>query len=221
MRYVHYGCAFTAPPEWINYDASPSLVLQKVPFLSGFVKSKLYEPFPSNVRYGNIVKGLPEITDSCDAVYCSHTLEHLALEDFRTALKNTFSMIKPGGCFRCVVPDLELAAAQYLKAVSQGDASASIAFTGDDTLLGTVRRERGLEALLRSLFGNSRHLWMWDHLSLSMELQRAGFDDVRKAQIGDGGDAMFDLVEDPSRFERSVALHAVKPISSPSTATTS
>ena len=113
-RYVHYGCGLTAPVQWENFDVSPTLRIQKIPLLGRLVRQRLNAQFPENVRYGNIIKGLPVLEDSCDGVYCSHTLEHLSLVDFRKALANTKKILKPGGIFRCVVPDLESAARKYI-----------------------------------------------------------------------------------------------------------
>ena len=95
--YIQYGCGLSAPENWKNFDSSPTLRLQKVPLLGKLVNKT---PFPSKVIYGDIVKGLPGIKDnSCDGVYCSHVLEHLSLEDFRIALRNTLNILKPGGYF--------------------------------------------------------------------------------------------------------------------------
>ena len=65
------------------------------------------------MTYGNIVRGLPIPKNSCDAIYCSHVLEHLSLNDFRTAIRNTLVYLVPGGRFRCVLPDLERLVATY------------------------------------------------------------------------------------------------------------
>ena len=63
--------------------------------------------FPSNVKYGDIIKGLPVEDNSCDGLYCSHTLEHLSLQDFRIALKNSYKILKKGGIFRVILPDIK------------------------------------------------------------------------------------------------------------------
>ena len=127
--YVHYGCGSFTPNEWINFDVSPSLRIQRTPVLGWLLKSKLHAVFADNVKYGNIIDGLPGIKEnSCEGVYCSHVLEHLSLNDFRTALKNTYGILKPGGIFRCVVPDLEHAARVYIRALDEGQPDASIRF---------------------------------------------------------------------------------------------
>lgn len=208
--YVHYGCALSAPKDWINFDISPTLRIQKIPILGKLLKNKLNIIFPENVRYGNIIKGLPIKENSCDGVYCSHTLEHLSLMDFRIALKNTYKILKKGGVFRCVVPDLEYSAREYIKSLDNGNSLASIKFMGESTLLGTLERPKGLKGFLSLFFGNSRHLWMWDYKSLAEELKNAGFIQIRACKFNDSIDPMFKYVEDPGRFENSVAIECWK-----------
>jgi hypothetical protein len=60
-RYIQYGCGLSAPIEWENYDASPTLWIQKNPFVRKILKSKLNAIFPENVLFGVIIKGLPII----------------------------------------------------------------------------------------------------------------------------------------------------------------
>ncbi|MBS4044354.1 MAG: methyltransferase domain-containing protein [Chitinophagaceae bacterium] len=207
-KYVQYGCGLSAPKEWINYDASPTLVLQKIPLVSSFLQ--LNTKFPSNVKYGDIVKGLPIDENSCDGLYCSHTLEHLSLYDFRIALKNSFKILKKGGIFRCVVPDLEYAAKLYLEELKAGKTSASIKFISITTMLGVEKRSRGLKGLIVSFLGNSKHLWMWDYKSLEVELKNVGFNSIRKCEFSDCNDKMFKYVEEASRFKNSVAFECIK-----------
>lgn len=208
-RYVQYGCGLSAPEQWINYDASPTLQIQKAPLIGGILKNSLNTEFPSNVVFGDIIKGLPEQVNSVDGLYCSHTLEHLSLADMRKSLANSYAVLKKGGIFRCVVPDLEYAAREYIKRLDAGDESASMFFM-ENTLLGVENRPRGAKNLVSSYFGNSHHLWMWDRKSLAKELRNAGFIDIRECNFNDSEDPMFKHVEDPSRFEQAVALECKK-----------
>lgn len=208
--YVQYGCGLSAPKEWINFDASPTLRIQKFPLVKKLIGNRLNAVFPANVRYGDIVKGLPVDPNTCDAVYCSHVLEHLSLNDFRKSLANTFKILKPGRIFRCVVPDLEVLANNYLNALKTNSDTASIDFIGKNTLLGLVDRPRGVKGIITSSFGNSHHLWMWDHYSLTAELSKVGFKKIRRASFNDSSLSAFKLVEDPDRFEAAVALECIK-----------
>lgn len=211
--YVQYGCGLRAPEEWTNFNSSPRLRFERLPAVgaaAGLVGRRL---FPRNIAFGDIVFGLPLPDGSADAVYASHVLEHLARTDASRALANTFRLLKPGGVFRMIVPDLEWRAKRYVGALANGDAAAA-----DDFIkacnIGTILRPRGPMALLRTAFG-SGHMWMYDYATMTRLLANAGFVDIRHCEMGDSGDPMFDKVEDRGRFidsgERELALQARKP----------
>ena len=206
-RYVQYGCGFTAPADWINYDASPTLRFERLPVLG-----KLYirnsQRFPANVKYGDIVSGLPEAENQCDGIYCSHVLEHLSYNDFSKALKNTYQILKPGGTFRAVLPDLKTAAQDYLKSYGEQESPAYNFML--NTMLGIEARNRTLSAVIKGLLGNSKHLWMWDYKSLYYELQKAGFKNIRPCNYHDSADAFFTAVEQEDRFYKAVSFECKK-----------
>ena len=117
MVNVQYGCGLSAPAGWQNFDSSPTLWLQRLPLIGGcFLRGQAH--FPKEVRWGNIVSGLPFVGEAADNVYCSHVLEHLALDEFRCALVNTRSLLKPGGVFRLVMPDLEMMLKGYAESAA-------------------------------------------------------------------------------------------------------
>jgi SAM-dependent methyltransferase len=207
--YVQYGCGLSAPSEWINYDVSPTLRIQKIPVAGPLLKKRLNTVFPDNVLYGDITKGLPIASDTCDGLYCSHTLEHLSLDDFRRALRNSYQVLKPGGIFRCVVPDLEHAARTYLTSLDNGNQRSSVEFI-DSILLGVKTRPTSVKGRISSLFGNSHHLWMWDTKSLALELKNAGFKAIRECKFNDCEDEMFKLVEAEDRFQNAAAMECRK-----------
>src|SRR5580658_2741676 len=147
--YVQFGCGWSAPREWTNFDSSATLKWERIPILGRYTKNERH--FPSNVKSGNIVKGFPVADNSCQGVYASHVLEHLAYEEFHTALQNTYRILDEGGIFRLVVPDLEWAAREYISRLDRGDPKAN-AFFLSETTLGVRGRERGLIGLARKLF---------------------------------------------------------------------
>lgn len=214
--YVQYGCGASCPDGWINFDASPTLLLQKIPaFGRAFKRGPIV--FDSRVRFGDIVRGLPVPDGYADGVYASHVLEHLALDDFWIALKNTRRILKPGGVFRLIVPDLEGRARKYLKRISEGAPDANSRFMLS-AHLGARSRSRSIAGRFRSAFGNSAHLWMWDEPSITAALVSVGFTDVRRAHLGDSPDTAFSAVESPTRFvdqedfgEEECAMEARRP----------
>jgi SAM-dependent methyltransferase len=195
----------SAPDSWTNFDTSPTLRTQRIPVLGAMVPGP---KFPRNVRYGDIVLGLPLAEASCDAIYCSHVLEHLSLNDCRAAIRNTYKVLKPGRVFRLVLPDILAMVEEYR---SSNDPRAALTFI-ENTGMSYPDRPRGMMGALRSWIGNSKHLWMWDYNSLSAELADGGFKDIRRAQYGDSGDEMFKAVENEGRWgPGSLGLQCCRP----------
>lgn len=201
---MQYGCGLSAPEGWINYDASPTLRLQRLPVIGGLMPGV---KFPAGVVYGDVRTRLPLGPNSVDCAYCSHVLEHLSLKDCRLALRETHRVLKPGGVFRMVLPDLERLAKEYVGA--PGDADASNKFMRE-SLLGVEHRPHGMMGMLRHAFGNAEHLWMWDERSLGAELEQAGFTQVRRAAIGDSGIEAYAAVEEPTRWGGHLGMQCVK-----------
>jgi len=196
--YVQYGCGLSCPDGWINFDASPTLRLQRLPLIGSFLR-RGSTIFPANVRYGDIIKGLPITNNSAHGVYASHILEHLSYTDFWHALANTYRILRPGGLFRLVVPDLEARARKYLSEISTGDAEANSRFMRASSI-GAETRLRGVRMMAQAAFGNTHHLWMWDEPSMAAALRSTGFTNVRRCKFNDSSDKMFQLVEDHTRF---------------------
>ncbi len=206
-KYVQYGCGFSAPSEWINYDASPTLYYERIPII-GKLYTRNNIRFPENVKFGDIIKGLPEEQDSCDGVYCSHVLEHLSYEDFIIAIKNTYSILKSGGIFRGVVPDLKAAVIDYLNDFETTESPADHLMRG--TMLGIEKRGKSFSSFIKSFYGNSKHLWMWDYKSLAFELNKIGFKNIRPAKFNDSTDSHFNYVEEEGRFYKAAAFECIK-----------
>jgi predicted SAM-dependent methyltransferase len=77
----------------------------------------------------------------------------------QAALRNIYFMLKPGGCFRLVIPDLETRVKKYLQ---NQDCDAFIETIG----FGKKKNDRTFKDFLRKMFGNSGHLWMYDYKSM-------------------------------------------------------
>lgn len=205
-RFVQYGCGLSAPAGWRNFDASPTLRAKRAPVL-GMLLRRVGAPFPDNVEFGDVTRRLPIADGATEMVYCSHVLEHLPLDGLRAALVETLRILRPGGTFRLVVPDLEQLIDAY-KASNDDDAAVKFV---RDTIMGQETRPRGLGASLRDMLGNAQHRWMWDYKSLAAELRAAGFVDIRRAQFGDNPDPALAVIEDESRWTDCLGIECRKP----------
>jgi len=120
---------------------------------------------------------------------------------------NTKNILRPGGTFRFVLPDLEYYIKEYVD--NQSD-SAALEFL-KNTGLGIENRVRGIKGQIISWLGNSRHLWLWDYKSLELELKTAGFIEVDRTAYHDFSDPMFEKVEEKDRWENCLGIECRKP----------
>jgi len=178
-----------------------------MPFFTPLLKKKGFPEYPKNIKYGDVIKGLPVPAQSAEVVYCSHVLEHMSLDELRVALRNVFSYLRPGGTFRLVVPDLEQLIKTYLADPTAGAASRFM----QDSYLGEKNVTRGLNAMPTALFGRARHLWMWDYKGMAEELAAAGFTSIRRAQFGDSSDPHFQNVESEGRWTDCLGIECKRP----------
>lgn len=196
---VQFGCGFRVGRSWVNYDVSPTLRLSKVPGLKQLLR---LPDWPAAAQYGDVVKGLPLGDASCQRLYCDQVLEHLAKEDVLTALRECRRLLAPGGVFRLFVPDLKAIAQSYLDMKDEGAADWFFATSG----LGFERRPRTVMQRVREWLGNSRHLWLWDDLSMAKALRDSGFESPRVIRYRDSGDAIFDELENGVTWELALGM---------------
>jgi len=204
---LQIGAGLDGAPGWLNLDASPVLRMQRLPVVGGLLRRLVPPEFSPGVAYGDVTRGLSLADGTAAIVYTSHMLEHLSLRDFDVALAEIHRVLAPDGLFRSVLPDLEFEARRYL-ASSAPDRAIDFMRT---TILGVEQRERGLLPALRGWLGNSSHLWMWDFVSASAHLARAGFVDIRRASLGDSAEPAFVEVENPVRWQDCLGFECRKP----------
>jgi len=189
---IHIGCEFKIGKSWKNYDISITAQIEKIPLIKKIIKINPIS-YPKGIIYGNITKRTFCKNNEADNIYCSHALEHMTREGMQAALRNIYFMLKPGGCFRLVVPDLETRVKKYLQ---NQDCDAFIETIG----FGKKKNDRTFKDFLRKMFGNSGHLWMYDNKSMQNYLAEAGFKNIKKCKIGDSGIDAFSEVEELHRF---------------------
>jgi len=98
MKLLNIGCGPHFHPAWTNLD---------------------YVSTSTEVMEWDIRKGLPFPSQSFDACYSSHVLEHITKSEVPKLLLEIYRVLKPGGIARIIVPDFERAAKDYLATLDQ------------------------------------------------------------------------------------------------------
>ncbi|EAW38397.1 hypothetical protein L8106_06339 [Lyngbya sp. PCC 8106] len=120
---LHIGCLDQVFPGWINTDITPHIYVSKVPGLPWFlyklkkISPERYQQYEKGIfrqiKYLNVSQKFPWSDDTFDNVYTSHMLEHLYPEEGLNCISEVFRVLKKGGVFRIVVPDLDLMIDNY------------------------------------------------------------------------------------------------------------
>jgi SAM-dependent methyltransferase len=116
---LNLGCGDRYDQSWVNVD------------------------FTSRGRPGvkahNLLAGIPYQTETFDAVYHSHVLEHFPREAAPHFIAECFRVLRAGGTVRVAVPDLEVICRTYLAVL-------------DDALRGDTDARRNYEWIVLELF---------------------------------------------------------------------
>lgn len=225
---LHLGCGLTAPQGWLNVDGSWNARLAKFPLLRAFAaalhvipRHVAETPWSRDIFISDLAKALPFPDGSFEAVYSSHTLEHLHLEEAHRLLKECYRVLAPGGVARMVVPDVKAFVQDYLgqRSVWWPD-EPFVPRTAADRFnrnLNLRPLERGRASLLYRFYNNltdlSSHKWMFDADSLSYHMSDVGFQEVAERQFLDSRITGIGDVERADRLldGQGVAVEGVKP----------
>lgn len=229
-------------PDWINVDNNPLFrwlgnplyrrALKSIGRLGGFdvrsLESRLTPP--PNFRPVDLSRGhLPFPAGSMTYVYSSHFLEHISRAMGQRLAREVTRVLKPGGVFRIVTPDLKIFATAYL-AFRDGATSAERAFRVNgaegmdpldqiNRLFSMQRAERYPEemsplrraaltfwmAYVHAVHADAGHQWIYDFEDLKSLLTEVGLVGIRKLSFRVGRVPNLDFL-DLERY-RGVSLY--------------
>ena len=155
LDYLHIGCGPNIFTGFTNLDFYRAREARRV----GGDKI-----FRHDLRYP-----LPFADDTFRGAFSEHCLEHFYPAQALAILRETCRVLKPGGIFRCAVPDL----ATYVR------------FYNGEPVKGLEIYESGCEAMW-SLTQNWGHLSLWDAPTLTGKLLLAGFQSAEVRAFGQG-----------------------------------
>lgn len=71
-------------------------------------------PNTTGIKVDLNIDTIPQGANTVDAIYTSHTLEHILPHRQSTIFKNMYDILKPNSLIRIVVPDIDIAVKRYL-----------------------------------------------------------------------------------------------------------
>jgi SAM-dependent methyltransferase len=199
---INLGCGVKTSDLCINVDWSIYIILEQnkwllplVAPLIGHYRAERVKGMRGKTISHNLKKGIPFPTNSADAVYHSHLMEHIDRDAVIVFQKEICRVLKPGGVQRLCIPDLEQLVSDYSKSLAADDLTREASLHHDilvaEILEQSVRRTpagaKGQSAfriwLENLLLGDARkrgetHQWMWDRVNVRAVLADAGFTDI-------------------------------------------
>ena len=154
---LNIGCLRHSPQGTINTDIFPSIGMLLRSFRG---KEKIEVDYYLNILYKD-----KNLIEKADGIFFSHVLEHLPPHLSLVALENLYSILKPGGCLRILVPSLE----NYFKdelPSTQGVSTPVIA--------------------RNSVIYRHDHKFMYDQALLTTLLEHSGFRDIQLTELHSG-----------------------------------
>lgn len=120
---LNLGCGSVTPAGWQNVDYAIGARAARWPVLGPIVrKVGLFTlPWDPRITIHDLTRPFPWRDNSADAIYSSHTLEHLDRAQGEAFLGQCARVLKPGGVLRIVVPDLAAHVDRYLRGAVQAD----------------------------------------------------------------------------------------------------
>lgn len=194
---LNLGSGPRVVPGWVSIDRSPSIALHRVPLLrtalrrAGVLAEGQLAPWPREVVRRDLRAPLPYPAASAEAIYSSHTLEHLYLDEARRVLAECHRVLRPAGVLRLALPDARAFAAALLA----GSGSASGPGSGSGGGDGRVFNQRlqahpesrpGMVAAVVRAAGSAVHRWQPTEDLVGELLADAGFTEVHSRRFREG-----------------------------------
>jgi SAM-dependent methyltransferase len=192
---VNLGSGPRAVPGWVCIDRSPNIWLSRHPRLKTTLRRArlLTEghmaPWDDGVVRGDVRK-LTFADGSVDAIYSSHTLEHIYLSEARQVLAEVARVLRSGGVLRLALPDARVLAQRLLDG---HDATAGREFN-EALLAHPEAPATGLRALV-SRTGGHTHRWQPTAEMTAEMLHDVGLVDVTEHEFRSGDFPDLDQIE--------------------------
>jgi SAM-dependent methyltransferase len=199
---INLGCGVKTSDLCINVDWSIYILLKQNQWLLPLVAPIIGHDRAERVKgmrgktiSHNLKKGIPFPSNSVDAVYHSHLMEHIDRDAVIVFHREIYRVLKPGGVQRLCIPDLEQLVSDYNTSLAADDLTREASLRHDVSVAEifeqSVRRtpsgakgQSGFRIWSENLLlGDARtrgetHQWMWDRVNVRAVLMDAGFTDV-------------------------------------------
>jgi len=169
--------------------------------------------------YLNALRRMPFKVNTFKFIHMEHLLEHIQIDRVPIFLSECLRILKPGGCIRIVVPDLDIYVKKYYEGEKEFFQPIIEKFKGKidknkDRLVNKYKywlvRTPGAVFISRAVRRFYHHNWMYDFETLRVALEEVGFKKATKQQFQESEFDEFKTMDNPDREYESLYVDAVK-----------
>jgi SAM-dependent methyltransferase len=187
---LNLGSGPVAPHGWVNIDRSPSVTLDRLPGVKrllrsvGMLQEQQMISWPRSIKLFDLTEALPYPDSSVDAIYSSHALEHLYLDEACRLLGECRRVLREGHVLRLALPDALQIAQRFVDAPADHAAAAALEYLRELNMGPSTRPTRKQRLLSR--FAGSIHRWQ-PSVPLVFDMARqAGFTNIQQRAFLEG-----------------------------------
>lgn len=178
MIKLNIGCGWTVEDGWIGLEYVPAMV-------------EVMKEAGKQAQFCDVRNGLPYEDNSVDYIYSEDFFEHLTRREGLAFLKECKRVLKPNQPLRIATPDLEAKLKRYISGnwLTKGlelfhkDLDGKEYEDWDTAPPGTFKLTHACEAI-NVLFYYWGHQWIYDEEYLKFVFARAGFQNIKRCEIG-------------------------------------
>ncbi|MBI5401666.1 methyltransferase domain-containing protein [Candidatus Wolfebacteria bacterium] len=218
---INLGCGLNISSNWINLDASWNARLAKHQFLRKALKyfhllpKRLAEiDWPQNIFIHDVRKKFLFENNCFSAVYSSHLLEHLYLEEAKELLAECFRILEPGGVLRIVVPDFKTIIKEYDNLEKSNFSNAADIISKKIFIWESKPYHKNpIYKIYDAVNDFHSHKWMYDAESLIEYFKTAGFESAKEMKFLESRISDIEEVESASRVlnGEGICIEGIKP----------
>ena len=224
---LNLGAGPLGKNDWINLDYGilpflgkykkwiPSPIRKIIP--QGY--QDIINQWPQNIQLHNCKNRLPFQGNEISHSFTSHFLEHIKKYEAAFVVGEVYRVLKPGGYFRIIVPDLEMIIKKYLEKDDEffakidpelkkyGASTTDMFLTLFYPPFHLIKNQSPINRFINRFA--RWHMWMYDFDSIKEMLAKAGFIGINKMSHGETNYPGFKELDDCQ--EISVFAEAKKP----------
>lgn len=176
---LNIGSGENAVDGYVNLDYSPNVILSRFPFLksalnkAGVLKPEHLKTWDNKIKYKDARK-IRYKTNSLEAIYSSHFLEHIHYWEAQELLNSCHKFLAPGGKIRLALPDYKQITEGFLREYMNDPITASWNFNRS-LLSYPFQKSEMVMFFLNSRFGHV-HKWHPTPAMAKELLVNAGFE---------------------------------------------